>query len=175
MLQFTGEKMSKSVGNVETIRDVLDEWGRETALLFFLTAHWRKPIDFSHETMAAARAQWNDFVAALYDRPDERSAADWGVFADALEDDFNTPEALAVLHDWRSAGQLDLMQRGSTSSGSQVERIEPSDDVRALKNLRDTARRLGNFKAADEHRATIEQRGWTLRDRTDDSVLVPKL
>src|SRR5215210_5516315 len=57
MLRFTGEKMSKSVGNVETIEAVLDEWGAETALLFFLTAHWRSPIDFSGERMAAARAR----------------------------------------------------------------------------------------------------------------------
>ena len=41
MLRFTGEKMSKSVGSVETIQEVLDKWGRETTLLFFLTAHWR--------------------------------------------------------------------------------------------------------------------------------------
>ena len=47
MLRFTGEKMSKSLGNIETIQEVLDEWGRETVLLFFLTAHWRSPIDFS--------------------------------------------------------------------------------------------------------------------------------
>ncbi|TML20103.1 MAG: cysteine--tRNA ligase [Actinobacteria bacterium] len=52
MLQFTGEKMSKSEGNVVTIRDALNRWGRETLLLFFLTGHWSKPLDFSEETMA---------------------------------------------------------------------------------------------------------------------------
>jgi len=46
MLRFTGEKMSKSVGNIASIRETLDEWGPETTLVFFLTAHWRKPIDF---------------------------------------------------------------------------------------------------------------------------------
>src|ERR1051325_8681338 len=58
MLRLTGEKMSKSLGNVATLRDVVEQWGRETLLLFFLTAHWSKPIDFSDETMAQARAQW---------------------------------------------------------------------------------------------------------------------
>ena len=57
MLRFTGEKMSKSVGNVATIRETLDEWGREAVLVFFLTASWRKPIDFSPETMAQAAAR----------------------------------------------------------------------------------------------------------------------
>src|SRR5437763_518979 len=47
LLRFTGEKMSKSVGNVTTIRDALDEHGREALLLFFLTGHWRQPPDFS--------------------------------------------------------------------------------------------------------------------------------
>jgi cysteinyl-tRNA synthetase len=74
MLRFTGEKMSKSVGYVETIRDVLDRWGRETALVFFLTAHWRKPIDFSDETMAAAQAQAETLRNAL--RAETRAVGD---------------------------------------------------------------------------------------------------
>ena len=57
LLQFTSEKMSKSVGNVVTIRDALDTWGRETLLLFFMTGHWRKPLDFSETSMAQAAAQ----------------------------------------------------------------------------------------------------------------------
>ena len=58
MLRFTGEKMSKSVGNVVTIQEALERWGRETMLLFFLTAHWRRPIDFSDETMEQAGRAW---------------------------------------------------------------------------------------------------------------------
>src|SRR5919206_32775 len=57
MLRFTGEKMSKSTGNVTTIREALDEWGREVLLVFFLTALWRKPIDYSEETMRQAAAR----------------------------------------------------------------------------------------------------------------------
>ena len=54
LLRFTGEKMSKSVGNVATIQDVIAEWGREAALLFLMTGHWRKPLEFSEEAMTAA-------------------------------------------------------------------------------------------------------------------------
>jgi cysteinyl-tRNA synthetase len=61
MLQFTGEKMAKSVGNVVTLRDAIDEWGRETLLLLFLSAHWRKPMDFSDETLAQAAARADRF------------------------------------------------------------------------------------------------------------------
>src|SRR5581483_1640800 len=49
-----GDKMSKSLGNIETIRDVLDRWGREAILVYFLTASWRKPIDYSDELMGQA-------------------------------------------------------------------------------------------------------------------------
>ena len=61
LLQFTGEKMSKSLGNDVSLRNVLDKWGRETVLMFFLSAHWRKPIDFTDETLAQAKAQWTTF------------------------------------------------------------------------------------------------------------------
>ena len=75
MLRFTGEKMSKSVGNVATIQEVIEEWGGETALLFLLTAHWRKPLEFSEETMAAARAQAESFATRL--RGETRTSGDW--------------------------------------------------------------------------------------------------
>src|SRR5207244_1707723 len=58
MLSFAGEKMSKSLGNDVSLRNVLDTWGREVALLFFMSVHWRKPIDFSDETLQQATAQW---------------------------------------------------------------------------------------------------------------------
>src|SRR4029079_8421915 len=86
MLRFTGEKMSKSLGNVETIQEELDEWGRETVLLFFLTAHWRSPLDFSDETMEQAKAQWERLSTVTVDRsvvaPQEPK---WEEFAAALD------------------------------------------------------------------------------------------
>ncbi len=103
MLRFTGEKMSKSLGNVTTIREVLDTWGRETALVFFLTAHWRKPIDFSEETMAAAAAQAETLRNAL--RGEERSTTATGVHSRRRSRTTSTrPTALAVMHDWARSG-----------------------------------------------------------------------
>ncbi len=174
LLRFGGEKMSKSVGNVVSLRDALDTWGRDTLLVFFLSGHWRKPLDYTDETMAAARAQWTDFVAAVYDTPPTQSAAAWEAFAAALDDDFNTPEALAVLHEWRAAGQVELMQRGLAVFGLEIERVEPPADVSAFKDARDAARAARDFAAADESRASIEERGWVVRDRPDGSVLVPR-
>ena len=75
LLRFVGEKMSKSVGNVATIQEVIAEWGREAALLFLMTGHWRKPLEFSHEAMTAASVQVESLRNAL--RGETRAAGDW--------------------------------------------------------------------------------------------------
>ena len=164
MLRFTGEKMSKSLGNVATIREVLDEWGAETTLLFFLTAHWRKPIDFSEETMTAARAQAETLRNAL--RGETRTTGDWQALVDALEDDFNTPAALALMHEWARAGALDELRRGLTIFG--LEGLAAADEapaaVMALAAQRVEAREARDFAEADRLRAEIENAGWEVRD-----------
>jgi cysteinyl-tRNA synthetase len=174
MLRFTGEKMSKSLGNIETIQEVLDEWGRETVLLFFLTAHWRSPIDFSEETMAAAQAQWRSFQQAVYEDRDPAPAVGWEAFEAALDDDFNTAQALAVLHEWRAASQLELLQRGLHVFGLGFMRMPTPDDVRALVAEREAARAAKDFAASDDLRDRIAERGWVVQDTPAGSVLVPK-
>jgi cysteinyl-tRNA synthetase len=93
LLRFTGSKMSKSEGNIVTIREPVERWGREAILVYFMTGHWSKPIDFSEETMAAAQARVDGFREVL--RAQSQPIGDWDEFAAALEDDFNTPDALA--------------------------------------------------------------------------------
>ena len=164
MLRFTGEKMSKSLGNVATIREVLDEWGAETTLLFFLSAHWRKPIDFSEETMTAARAQAETLRNAL--RGETRAAGDWQALVDALEDDFNTPAALALMHEWARAGALDELRRGLAifGLGGLAAADEAPAAVMALAAQRVEAREARDFAEADRLRAEIENAGWEVRD-----------
>jgi cysteinyl-tRNA synthetase len=172
MLQFVGEKMSKSLGNVRTIREALDEWGRETLLVFFLTAHWSKPIDYSDETLAAARARADRF-REVFRSPSEPAAGDaWGRFAAALDDDFNTPEALAVMHEWRDH---DLLRRALDVFGlaSLGELPEAPPQVVALAERRQSARADGDFATADRLREQLEQAGWEARDVPGGFRLVP--
>jgi cysteinyl-tRNA synthetase len=173
MLRFTGEKMSKSLGNVETISDVLDRWGAETTLLFFLTAHWRKPLDFSDETMAAAAAQAETLRNAL--RGENRSEGEWERFAAALEDDFNTPTALAVLHDFARQGALDALRRGLEvfGLGGLGASIGAPDEVTKLAQLRLEARAGGDYAEADRLRDEILAAGWVVRDAAGTFELVP--
>ncbi|MDX6492249.1 MAG: cysteinyl-tRNA synthetase [Gaiellaceae bacterium] len=172
MLRFTGEKMSKSEGNVVTIREALERWGRETVLLFFMTGHWSKPIDFSDETMAQARAQLETFQNALL--VDERGEADWGELERALETDFNTPDALAVLHSWRSTGATEQLRRGLGLFGIEPRTLDAPNLVQALASARQSARAAGDFDEADRLRAEIEAAGWAVRDVADGFQLVPK-
>jgi cysteinyl-tRNA synthetase len=166
MLRFTGEKMSKSLGNVATIQDVLGEWGWGTALLFFLTAHWRKPIDFSDETMAAARAQLETFANFLRMNPAAGGEPARDELAAVLEDDFNTPEALALLHDWRARGDVDSVRWGLGVFGlGHIDAAEPAPEhVRRLAEQRVQARSDKDWARADEVRELIEQEGWEIRD-----------
>ncbi len=123
MLRFTGEKMSKSLGNVETIRDVLDGWGRETALVFFLTAHWRKPIDFSDETMAAAQAQAETLRNAL--RAETRAVGDWDSFVQRARGRLQHPRRA---RDHARLG-TDGRARGAPPRPRRVRPCEPGRDV----------------------------------------------
>jgi cysteinyl-tRNA synthetase len=174
MLEFGGEKMSKSLGNDVSIRNVLDTWGREVALVFFLTAHWRKPIEFTDATLEQAKAQWQSFQQAIYEGKPAQPTVGWDAFERALEDDFNTPEALAVLHEWRRASELDLLNRGLSIFGLGVRPEQPSDQVRALVGEREAARAEKDFVRSDELRDRIADHGWVVQDGPDGPTLVPR-
>jgi cysteinyl-tRNA synthetase len=192
MLQLTGEKMSKSLGNIATLQEVLHEWGRETLLLFFMTAHWRKPIDFSEETMAAAKAQWESFRTAQRVAAVRETRSTWDDFAAVLDDDFDSPSALAVLHEWRSAGQLELLDRGLSVFGLSVVRVpgavtkaaalsptvvitagDPPPEVLELAAQRHDARQQRDFARADALRDEVVKRGFEIQDTSAGYRVVP--
>jgi cysteinyl-tRNA synthetase len=174
MLRFTGSKMSKSEGNVATIREVIDEWGREAILVFFLTASWRKPIDFSEETMAQAAARRDTLRNAFTLAPAALDEAQWERFAAALDDDFDTPAALAVLHEWASSGQLELLRRGLAVFGleSLAERDEAPAEVAALAEQRAKARAERDFETSDRLRDELATLGWQMRDEPDGGYVL---
>jgi cysteinyl-tRNA synthetase len=173
MLRFGGEKMSKSLGNVVTLREALDEWGPETLLMLFLGAHWRKPMDYTDEALAAAKARADRFREIF--RNPSTGEGSWDELVAALEDDFNTPQALAVMHEWRDH---DLLRRGLElfGLGALAEQREAPAELDELAQRRANARAGGDFDEADRLREEIEARGWEVRDVAGDSGyrLVPK-
>jgi cysteinyl-tRNA synthetase len=173
LLRFTGSKMSKSEGNVVTIRDSIERWGREAILVFYLTGHWSKPIDFSEETLAAAATRVEGFRDVFRGASQPAGAGEWERFEAALEDDFNTPEALAIMHGWRDH---ELLRRALDifGLGSLAEEQEAPPEIVELAKQRQEARAARDFGEADRLRTEIEAAGWEARDAADGFQLVPK-
>jgi cysteinyl-tRNA synthetase len=175
MLELDEAKMSKSVGNIVSLHEALDQWGREAILVFFLGGHYRSPLDFSEEAMSAASVQAESFRTAVRAASVRKPEHTWEDFAAALDDDFSTPRALAMLHDWRASGQQELLERGLRVFGLEVEAADPApDEVKQLAEARRTAREGRDFDEADRLRERIEQAGWEIQDVPEGFRLVPR-
>ena len=168
-----GEKMSKSLGNDVSLRNVLDTWGREVVLLFFFGAHWRKPVEFGDDVLEQAQAQLEGFRNVF--RSSSEPVGDWEDLEAALEDDFNTPEALAVLHGWRDH---ELLRRAFAIFGleSLADLEEAPAELAELAARRRAARDSKDFAEADRLRDEIAAAGWEVRDVADPPgfQLVPR-
>jgi cysteinyl-tRNA synthetase len=173
LLRLAGEKMSKSLGNIVSLRQALDEWGRETLLVYFLGGHWRKPIDYSDDVLDQAAAQAESFRNVF--RSPSEPVGEWEPFAAALADDFNTPEALAVMHGWRDH---ELLRRGLEVFGldSLAESAAAPTELEDLARRRAEARERKDFAEGDRLREEIEAAGWVVRDVEAEPgfQLVPK-
>ena len=171
MLELDEEKMSKSLGNVVTLRNVLDTWGREALLVFHLTGVWSKPVDFSPEVMEQSRARAESFREVFRNPYVAAPEGAWDVFEAALEDDFNTPAALAVLHEWRDH---ELLRRALSIFGLESLATEESapPEVVGLAERRQAARAARDFDEADRLREQLENQGWEARDEPGGYRLV---
>jgi len=171
MLTFAGEEMHKSVGNDVSLKGALDRWGRETLLTFFLTGHWRKPLEYSDATLESAAARAEGFREVFRNASESAQEGAWERFAGALDDDFNTAAALAVMHEWHDH---DLLRRALGIFG--LESLAEADSappaVAELAERRVVARSEKDFVEADRLRGEIEEAGWDVRDEADGFRLV---
>jgi cysteinyl-tRNA synthetase len=171
MLELGDAKMSKSLGNVVTLRNVLDTWGREVLLLYHLSGHWRKPVDFTDAALESARTQLAGFREAL--AMPVRAAGDWGAFEAALEDDFNTPAALALLHGWASSGARDELARALDLFGIATTFVVPAP-LAQLRARREDPRAAKHWASADAARDEIESAGWAVTDHPGGTSVWPR-
>jgi cysteinyl-tRNA synthetase len=189
MVRLDSEKMSKSIGNVFMLGEALERHGAETLLMYFAGAHYHQPMEYDEDRLEEARARAagiRNTARRLTDGPSpEWSAALKDRFFDALAGDFNTPKALAALADWereanRSApgtvGGADLREMlhvlgldSLMESGA-----EPiSDEVAALRDARERARRERDWGEADRLRDELRALGWEVRDGPEGPELLP--
>ena len=172
MLELRGEKMSKSEGNIQGLAEALDEWGPETLIMLFLQAHYASPMEYSDATLEQARAA----CETLRNRLRSGSGEDAGVrdaVCEALDDDFHTPRALAVL--FRAppeardtvAEVLDVLGLGGLA-----EMEEAPGEVELLAEARRAARERRDFAESDRLRDEIAALGWDVRDTAGGYELV---
>lgn len=120
LLQINKEKMSKSLGNFITLREALEQHHPEVIRYFMISGHYRSPVNFSEDNLAQMRHALERFYVAIEGLPLKRVDADDYIkrFNEAMDDDFNTPEALAVLFDMvREINRLKEEGKTATAAG----------------------------------------------------------
>jgi cysteinyl-tRNA synthetase len=186
-LNVDNEKMSKSLGNFFTIRDVLDKFDGETLRFFMLRTHYRSPFNFSDGLLEEARQGLRRMYTALQAAALEVPAPDWQqpeaqAFKRAMDDDFNTPAALAVLFelataanrgDGRSGGLLRALgavlgilqqdARAFLQTGVGAAALDEAA-IEALIAARQQAKADRNFAMADSIRQQLADAGIQLKD-----------
>jgi cysteinyl-tRNA synthetase len=182
-----GGKMSKSIGNIRSLADVLDLVGRDTLLMYFAEGHYRQPLAFSQERLddAARRVEGirNAGRRLVPGDSPEALAPHRDAFFDALADDYNTPRALAALAEWiREANSADapvgdaharemLAMLGLENLLDADEGAPP--EIVDLAQQRGAARAARDFAEADRLRDELRSRGWEVRDGPQGAELIP--
>ena len=178
-LQVEGEKMSKSLGNFVTIRDVLNDWPGEVARLNMLRAHYRQPIDWTLDGLKEAERTLDQWYDAAGDAAPGSASAE---AIEALSDDLNTPRFISVLHELRSAGNGAALRAtaglvgllGMTGTEWEARRrADAGVDESAVVDFiaaRAAARKAKDYAEADRIRAELDAMGVALKDTKDPAT-----
>ena len=196
-VRVDNEKMSKSLGNFFTIRDVLKKFDAEVVRFFILRAHYRSPLNYSDAHLDDARLALTRLYTALADVDigSGECIVDWNEahavrFREAMDDDFNTPVAVAALFDLASevnkskspaqarqlkalAGVIGLLGRQPQQflqAGTGEEGAFAEDAIAALIARRAAAKKERNFAESDKIRADLLAGGIVLEDKPDGTT-----
>ena len=196
LLRLEGEKMSKSLGNILSIADALDRWGADGLRVFVLTSHYRSPLTASDEALDAAKRGAERLANAAHAVSDGRTgrAVDptpfRSRFVEGMDDDLNTPQALAALYDLAReinrgrdegaeiaeaqaalrelGGVLGLTFRQGEAGEQQAARF-----IDLLVEIRQELRRAKQWALADQIRDRLAELGIALEDSPQGTIWRP--
>ena len=173
-LNISGEKMSKSLGNFFTVHELLDQYPGEAIRLLLLSAHYRQPLDFTHEGLVQAKATLDRWYGVLRGRDAAPAGSVPQAVEEALSDDLNTPLAISALH---QLGDPATLRAGANALGLLQQDAEawfrwapagaagPTDaELEAAIAARQAARKARDFKESDRIRDDLKVKGVLLED-----------
>ena len=199
MVTISGQKMSKSLGNVRSARALLDAWGPNVLRLFCLSGHYQKPIDYSERLLSESLALWRRLETCRHTLDQIRGGDDGGAvpaskwraaFEEALSADLNTHAAIAAMMDLaRESGEMASRNRLSPGEAAQmasdlsqmvsvlglkIARLPAGriKEIRGQVSRRADLRRAGEYALADVVRAGLQEEGVELLDYGDRTIWV---
>lgn len=178
-LMVNGEKMSKSLGNFKTVRELLDEGIDGNVIRFaYLTTHYKKPLDFSDKLISDAKNTLDKFAEVFELSKNVELPTD---VQKMLEDDLNTPQVIAKCHEYYKAAKNSDQDAAKSLSAvlsylgfdlsNFAKDIEVPSEIDALRIERDNAKKEKNWVKADEIRDSLKAQGWLVEDNKDGSIL----
>ena len=189
-LSINNEKMSKSLGNISLVRDLLKDYPGEVIRLALLSAHYRQPLEWSDDTLKSAKKMLDRIYGSIRDikiKKSHKNKIDIPISVmNALFDDMNTPKAFAEIFDLVKALNKEINENKKSEIASQILasgqfmgllKFDPKmwfsdiknksiteNEIEELINARELARSQKNFEEADSIRAKLEEKGIILED-----------
>ena len=202
-LTVNGEKMSKSVGNFITIKDLLKKYPVEVFRYLLLGTHYRNPLDYSEKNLEAATNGLERLYRTIYDYSQQTTAPGYDEtslndgqgkttlaeyekqFSEALADDLNAPQALAVIHEMLAdhgspTGKLELIKKFDKILGlglnAPMQPYSQENDQKIAGKIKEYEQFRANkqFVQSDALRKEIESLGYSVRDTESGPYIVKK-
>ncbi len=184
-LTLKGEKMSKSLGNIFSAKQLLEIYDPNVIRLYYLRAHYRSPLDFSEELLNSARSSWiriRNFLEESEGMDGQVDASILSKFESYMDDDLNTPKAIAYIYELINQAYKDRSRMGNIAKTLKImlevlgfrldHRLDKRivDIMNVIVEIRKELRKRKEYELADRIRNELRSLGIVLEDRGEDTV-----